>query len=137
MKINNLLSITIYLSVLILLVACGRSKGTSDTASIDLEPFITQAKSTSCADSKNKLYFINDQLVLWDRDGSCPDSSFQLVLYNESINQVMCERYDSIDGEQIIYNDESYKELFDIMKINLDKADLGLGSSYNVEEILF
>ncbi|MDQ2990435.1 MAG: hypothetical protein M3R60_15170, partial [Pseudomonadota bacterium] len=49
---------------------------------------------------------------------------------------VLCSVADSIAGPQTTCSDEQARALFDIIVANLDKGDLGLGSSHQVEAIV-
>ena len=104
---------------------------------IDLEPFIRMARNSFCADIRNRLFLIDDALVLADRFGSCADNQYNVTLYGSTVDEVLCEYHDSIGGPVKRINDERYRAMFEKIIVNLDKADLGLGSSHTVEEIQF
>ena len=104
---------------------------------IELYPFIQLAINAHCADIRNRLFLIDDELVLSDRCGNCPDYSYHIVLYGSTVDTVLCEYQDSIAGPvKKIYN-ESYRAMFAAIINNLDKSDLGLGSSHTITEIHF
>ncbi|MEE8399149.1 MAG: hypothetical protein V3S89_09085, partial [Desulfobacterales bacterium] len=104
---------------------------------LDIEPFIEYAEDADCIDIRNRLFVIEDELVLWDRVGSCPDASYELQLYREDLDHLLCEVVDSIDGPQMDIYDENYRELFETMIENIEEENLGLDDSYLVEEVDF
>jgi len=116
---------------LIISFSCG-SAGPGNESSIDLQPFIIQARNAECSDLRNILYVIDNRLVLWDRAGNCSDSNYSQTLYGQNIDQVLCRHFDSIAGPQTVYYDEKHKGLFDTALANLDKPDLGLGPEHKV-----
>ncbi len=121
-------------------VSCGGSSGSGGSGNgfpIDLGPFISQARNADCSGIRNNLYVIDNNLVLWDRAGNCPDNSYSQTLYGRNIDQVLCKHFDSIAGPQTLYNDVRYKDLFDTVIANLDKPDLGLGAGHTVKPVTF
>lgn len=125
----------IYLITIMLLISTQGCKK-NDTR-IDLIPFIEMARSAICASIRNRIFIIDNELVLSDRYGSCPDYIFHIILYGSTIDTVLCEYHDSYGGwVKKIYN-EKYHAIFDTIINNLDKSDLGLGSSHTVSEINF
>jgi hypothetical protein len=104
---------------------------------IDLSPFIQLARNAECADIRNRLFLIDDELVLSDRVGNCADAGYIVILFGSTVDTVLCKYHDSIAGPvKEIYN-ESYRAMFDTIIDNLDKSDLGLGSNHTVTEIHF
>lgn len=124
----------VLLLLLIIPFSCGTS-GSGNESSIDLEPFIRQARNAQCSSIRNNLYVIDNILVFWDRAGDCPDNSYAQTLYGQNIDQVLCKHFDSIAGPKTTYYDDKYKELFDTVLANLDKPDLGLGSEHRVAPV--
>jgi hypothetical protein len=117
---------------LISTLGCKESK-----TGIDLSPFIQLARNAECADIRNRLFLIDDELVLSDRVGNCADAGYLVILFGSSTDTVLCEYHDSIAGPvKNIYN-EGYRVMFDTIIDNLDKSDLGLGSNHTVTEIHF
>jgi hypothetical protein len=117
------------------LVSCGGGSGDTDPP-IDENAFIQMALQASCADIRNKLYAIDDVLVLSNQAGNCADASYSQVLYGTSIKEVYCRNHDSIAGPVKRCDVAIYQDLFDIMIANLDKPDLGLGSTHSVKVLL-
>ncbi len=109
----------------------------AENVGIDLAPFIEMARNEPCADVRNRLFVIDDEMVLSDQAGTCPDYSYHITLFGNTVDQVLCRFYDSIAGPvKIIYN-EDYCEMFEIIINNLDKTDLGLGPNHKVEIVAF
>jgi hypothetical protein len=121
--------------VLLLLLSisfsCGAS-GSRNESPIDLEQFIKQARDAGCGNMKNVLYVIDNEFVLWDREGNCPDNAYSQTLYGRSVDQVLCTHFDTIAGPKTVYYYEKYREFFDTLLQNLDKPDLGLGPGHVV-----
>ncbi len=108
-----------------------------DENSIDYNIFKNMAKNTTCADIKNKLYDIDNQIVFWAVEGNCPDASYSYTLFGKTPEEIICERYDSIAGPIQDCNDESYMNIFQIIIDNLDSDNLGLNGTHKVTEISF
>ncbi|MFC2154930.1 hypothetical protein ACFLRB_00365 [Acidobacteriota bacterium] len=104
---------------------------------LDLSPFIEMARNASCADISNRLFVIDDSLVLHDRAGNCPDNSYGVRLFRDTPDQVLCKFNDSIGGPVKIIDNEAYRQMFETIINNLDQADLGLGANHTVEEVSF
>ena len=104
---------------------------------LDIEPFIEYAETSDCTDIRNRLFIIDDELVLWDRVGSCPDYSYEVQLFREGLDNLLCETYDSIDGPQTYIYDEDYRDLFELIFDNIEDENLGLDDSHSVEEVVF
>lgn len=104
---------------------------------IDLSPFIQMAQNASCADIGSRLFLIDGDKVLFDRQGLCPDNSYETILFGEKINQRLAEIHDSIGGPvKTIYN-ESFRSMFDTILANLDKSGLGLDPDHTVQVVPF
>ncbi len=108
----------------------------SDTG-IDLSPFIQMAQNETCNDIKNRLFVIDGDKVLYDKAGNCSDAAYSVVLYGETIDQILAEEHDSIAGPMGDVHDDAYRSMFETIRGNLDNSDLGLGSSHTVEVITF
>ena len=104
---------------------------------VDLAPFKDMAKTASCADTHNRLFLIDDQLVFWDIAGSCADASYSQMLYDRTPDQVLCTYHDSIAGPMKNCQDEQYRTMFDTITANLDQPDLGLGPDHTVQPVSF
>ncbi len=104
---------------------------------LDVEPFIEYAEDADCTDLRNRLFLIDDELVFWDRAGSCQDAAYEYQLYGDSLDDLLCEAYDTINGPQENIYDEDYRELFEVITENLEEEHLGLDDSHSVEEIIF
>ncbi len=129
-------SITIPLIALLLLASCAGN--TSEPRStVDLAPFQKMAGLGSCADIRNRLFLIDDQLVFWDSAGNCADAAYSETLYGRTPDQILCVLHDSIAGPMKNCQAERYQGLFDTMTANLDKPDLGLGSEHTVQPVPF
>lgn len=111
------------------LVACsGEQQG-----KVDVAAFKKMARGAACADIRNRLFVIDEELVLWDRAGSCPDAAYSVALYGGAPDQELCVHHDSIAGPVLECRETQYREMFEEIIANLDKADLGLGTEHIVE----
>ncbi len=61
---------------------------------------------------------------------------YGFTLFGENPEEVFCSRTDSIAGPREYCTDESYRGIFQTIINNLEQDDLGLGSTYQVEQIL-
>jgi hypothetical protein len=104
---------------------------------LDIEPFIEYAYASDCTDIRNRLFIIDDELMLWDRVGNCPDGSYEVQLFREDLDNLLCETYDSIASPQTYIYDEDYRDLFETILDNIEVEDLGIGDSHLVEEVVF
>jgi hypothetical protein len=105
---------------------------------IDLEPFRELARNADCADTRNRLFLIDQRLVFWTRESSCSDAAFGHTLYRRTISNVICDLHDSIAGPMgDCHGSGSDTALFDTMLKNLDEPDLGLGAAHSVEPVMF
>ena len=121
---------------LLLLTSCAGSP-TEPPSSFEIAPFKEMARDGGCADIRNRLFLIDDQLVFWDRAGNCADAAYGESLYGSTPDQVLCVSHDSIAGPVKKCQDAQYQEMFDTMTSNLDKPDLGLGSGHTVQSVRF
>lgn len=108
---------------------------TNTASNIDLDSFKAMAQSARCADERNDLAVIDDQMVFWQRSGHCLDASYNYTLYGKDTTEIICNKHDSIAGPLMNCNDTSYQSIFQTMLDNLDKNDLGLGSSHTVRPV--
>ena len=104
---------------------------------LDIGPFIEYAEASDCTDIRNRLFIIDDELVLWDRVGNCADYSYEVQLFLEDLDSLLCETHDSIAGPQTYIYDENYRYLFETILDNIEDENLGLDDSYLVEEVIF
>jgi hypothetical protein len=125
-------------SILLLALGIAGCSGPSKETpppTVDLSPFREVARSSECADIKNRLFLIDGTLVLWDRQGNCPDASYLVRLSGGTVDNVLCELQDSIAGPRKECPDGQYEQMFDTITENLDKPDLGLGSEHTVTPV--
>ena len=102
-------------------------------SNINVDIFIEMAENeTSCSDIRNDLYLIDNEIVFWIVEGSCSDASYSYTLFKNTPEIVLCSVFDSIAGPQEICNNIEYQELFNILKINIDKNNFGLDDRYEV-----
>lgn len=106
-------------------------------ASIDLAPFKQMARTSDCADVRNRLFLIDGSLVFWDRASHCADASYAQALYGGTVDRVLCRLGDSIAGPQRGCPVAGYSAMFDTIIAHLDEPDLGLGKAHRVEPIPF
>jgi hypothetical protein len=98
-------------------------------------PFVKMARGSVCADVRNRLYLIDEKLVVWDRAGNCPDNSYSLTLYGKSLDEILCVYHDSIAGPRKNCRDPAYAEMFEILLAHMNDADLGLGPEHAVRRM--
>jgi len=119
-----------YLSAAVLaltLAAGGRPGG----GAIDLAPFEALARKADCANSSNRLYVIDGQMVYWDRTGFCGDNAYAYTLFGATPDRVLCSRQDSIIGPRGTCQ-EAVRPLFETIVQHRGETDLGLGASHTV-----
>lgn len=104
---------------------------------LDLAPFQKMAREGPCADIRNRLFLIDGQWVFWDREGRCADAAYSQTLFGATVNDRLCDLHDSIAGPLKRCQEERYRQMFDTIIVNLDKPDLGLGPSHQVQPIPF
>lgn len=97
--------------------------------------FVSLAKDASCANLRNRLFVIDQKQVFWDKAGTCADASYSQVLFGNTPQTILCTSADSIAGPRTFCNDQQYLDLFQTITKNLDKADLGLGSAHQVQQL--
>lgn len=112
-----------------------KDHATEPRAAIDLESFRAMARTSQCADARNRLYLIDEILVFWDRAGSCADAAYALTLFGGAIDNQLCKFQDSIAGPMKGCSDSRFGSLFDTIIANADKPDLGLGPGHRVRAI--
>lgn len=121
------------------LSACGGSGKLAETpltTPLATTEFIALASSANCANLRNRMFVIDQKQVVWDKAGSCADASYELVLFGNNIKNVLCSSADSIAGPKTTCTDTQYRSMFDLISKNLDKADLGLGSAHQVQQLV-
>ena len=120
----------------VLLAACNQDQKTED-----FSPFVQMAQQTKCADIRNRLYviesalYLNNPVVLHDRAGNCPDAGYGQILYGATVNDVLCNRQDTIAGPVMQCLAPTYSDMFQTMVTHLDAPDLGLGPAFSVREL--
>jgi hypothetical protein len=111
-------------------------ENTATEPAISLEPFRALARNSTCADKKNRLFLIDEQIVFWDRASTCADASYSQVLYDSTVDRVVCQNQDSIAGPQRTCDGgATYSSMFDVILDNLDAQDLGLGKDHKVKPV--
>ena len=123
-------------TVLLLLASCTGGSG-EPGSTVDLAPFKKMARASGCADTRNRLFLIDGQLVFWDRAGTCADAAYGEALYGSTPDQVLCVYHDSIAGPVKSCQDKGYQDTFDTITANLDKPDLGLDPEHTVQQVRF
>ena len=135
-NISHATTSAVLLMAVLLLASCIGGSG-EPTSTVDLGRFKALARQGGCADIRNRLFLIDDQLVFWDRAGRCADASYAETLYDSTTDQALCEFHDSIAGPVKRCLDERYQDMFETIIANLDKADLGLGTGHTVRPVSF
>ncbi len=107
----------------------------ADLLKFTMTPFVILAAHSECSQSRNRLFRIDETLVYWERQGPCADYGYGFVLFDGSVENVLCSLSDSIMGPQGGCKDPSYREMFDTLLKDSSRPDLGLGSGHTVEEI--
>lgn len=135
------LSVSLAVSLCLSLSGCGGAGSIGHAelgrvpAPVATSEFLSLVKDANCAEFKNRLLVIDQQYVLWDKSGNCADASYAQNLYGTSPSTLLCSHADSIAGPRTTCNDAGAESLFKTMILNLDKTDLGLGSSHQVQSI--
>lgn len=125
-----------------MLTACGggdnklEKEVAKTPAPIVTSDFVNLVKDANCANIKNRLFVIDQKQVLSDKAGSCADAAYSQTLYGMTPQTQLCSNSDSIAGPRLSCSDASSESLFKTMLQNLDKADLGLGSQHQVQQIV-
>jgi hypothetical protein len=118
-------------------VSQGVAVGEPAPVALALADFQARARAAACTETRNRLFVIDGTKVLWDHAGNCADASYGQVLYGARPDTVLCSHGDTIAGPRTTCPDAASRSLFDTIVQNLDKADLGLGSTHKVERISF
>ena len=134
--------IELNLKVLLTLIVIGlallsnaQCKNNDPDLNILVQPFVEMLNLEDCSDILRSIWVINEKLVLVHRQGNCPDNSYRTALYDETVDRLLCQNADSIAGPVLTVQDESYREMFNLIMNNLDHPNLGLGSSYSVVQM--
>ncbi len=128
--------LALFPTALLVLASC--TGGPDEPGStVDLAPFKKMARAGGCADTRNRLFLIDSQLVFWDWAGTCEDAAYGEALYGSTPDQVLCVYHDSIAGPVKNCQDKGYQDTFDTITANLDKPDLGLGPGHTVQRVQF
>ena len=106
-------------------------------SAVDLAPFKQMARTSSCSDTRNHLFVIDNQWVFWDVAGSCADAAYSEMLFDGTPDQVLCTSHDSIAGPMKSCRDPQYQTIFETIIANLDQPDLGLGPEHSVQPVNF
>lgn len=135
-------------SGLVLLASCGGSGnpgqalaispiviGEPPPAALDTVRYVSYAREAACADTRNRLYVIDNKFVFWDKAGNCADASYSQTLFGPANIESLCSTGDSIAGPVTRCSDEAARPMFSIILRNLDLKDLGLGPTHTVREI--
>jgi hypothetical protein len=115
--------------------ASATSSANGIPAAKDWTPFIELANKSACSNIRNRVFVIDQKVVVLDRQGNCPDASYAQVLYGDTTADVLCSNQDTIGGPRKSCSVQAYAEMFDIMIANLNAPDLGLGSLFRVERM--
>lgn len=126
------------LAALLLPAGCESDHDPTDPGpAVDLEPFRDLARGAICADSRNRLFLVDNRLVFPDREGSCADYRFHHTLCGGTLDEVLCDYPDSMAGPLMTRPDERFRTTFETMLAHLDRPHLGLGPFRSVEPIPF
>lgn len=99
--------------------------------------FVAKARAEPCSDIRSRLLVLDTRMVLWDRAGSCPDNASAQVLFGATVDSVLCSASDTIAGPVVSCKDAADRALFDTLRKNLDRADLGVAGTFSVREVAF
>lgn len=97
--------------------------------------FVTRARAENCSEIRNRLFVVDNRMVLWDRVGKCPDNASAQVLFGANVDTVLCSAGDSIAGPVVSCKNAADRTLFDTLRKNLDRADLGVAPGHSVREV--
>jgi len=122
---------------IVAVVACASSSASEMDIKVELDSFRELARNAPCANIDNRLFLIDEVVLFWTREGSCPDNWYEQALFGQTPEKVICQLHDSIAGPVYTCNDSTYEVIFWTMVHNLDKEDLGLGPNHTVESIPF
>ena len=115
----------------------GTGPGAPPPAELSSAAFVAKARAEPCSDFRNKLYVIDNKMVLHDRAGNCPDNGNAQVLYGATVDTILCQSGDGIAGTIISCQDAANRPLFDTIRANLNQTDLGLGAGHTVKPVEF
>lgn len=144
---NKVLSAIVLPLAATLLTACGSggdaaapgpqtapiAVGEPSPAQVVKADFIQMARAGACTELRNRLFIIDQKLVLWDRAGSCADASYAVTLHGATPAQQLCLSGGTLSGPRASCADETKRAQFDTMLNNLEQPDLGLGAGHKVE----
>ena len=102
---------------------------------VDSAAFLAAARIEPCADLGNRLFVIDAKTVYWERKGNCPDNGSAQRLFGNTLDKLVCSQVDTIAGPRQQCADDAARAMFDTILKNSDKADLGLGSGHQVEQL--
>ena len=89
-----------------------------------------------CADSRNRLFFIDRRYVLLDRASQrCPDNAYSVILFGAMPQAILCTFSDSLAGPQERCRDEEFRDMFHRIIHHLQDPSLGLGEDHLVERV--
>lgn len=136
-RLCKFVTTTTLLTATLLLGACGGGDGGDDgeTPSVARDAFVAMASSSSCANLRNQLFVIDEQMVFWDKAGTCADAGYAQILFGATPQQELCSRMDSIAGPRQHCPQTQHASLFATITQNLDKPDLGLGAGHRIERL--
>lgn len=135
------------LASLVLLASCGGSGGAGQAPATtpivigepapapDTVRFLNMAREANCADTRNRMYVIDNKFIFWDKAGNCADASYAHALFGGATAEPLCAAGDSIAGPMTRCADEAARPLFATIVRNLDARDLGLGPAHTVREL--
>jgi hypothetical protein len=129
---------SLILSASFVLMACGDDDATGGgdghRAQEELSDFIVVAEDADCARDVNRLYRIDRDRVLWQReDLGCADAAYAITLYGSTPDVELCSSFQTIGGPITECRDERAHVDFDTILAHLDDPDLGLGGEHAVE----
>lgn len=122
------------LLTLVALAGC-KSDGPPAVTAPQVQPFQDMARTSDCADKKNRLFLIDGTFVFWDKAGSCADASYSQTLFGATPQDRLCNNSDSIAGPRRSCTDPGAALMFDTILAHLDEPDLGLGPDHTVRPI--
>ena len=131
---NKILNMFLSSGMALAVTACGGSSSEPVVATAD---FIAMAKNAECSEYSNRLFLIDQKNVFWDVAGNCPDRSPLRRFFGQSPNAILCTEVSSIAGPITTCSDEHARSLFTTIIYNLEKSDVGLGTSHQVPPIVF
>jgi hypothetical protein len=130
-SILNLLPFAVSMSFI---TACG---GAYETAAVRPEEFVAMAKVAECRDVHNLVYVIDGQFVFWNVAGNCPTMTPVYKLFGKTPSDLLCSQTKVPVGAVTVCNDGSARSMFNTIVEHLDRSDLGLGATHQVQLIPF